>query len=455
MLSPSGVGEYAEYDDMLDVLQRETFQYFVEEVNSENGLVHDRTAEGAPASITAMGLGLASYAVGAERGFVTRHEAVERTLATLRFLWESPHNDQPDATGYKGFYYHFLDMETGRRAIGSELSTIDTTFLLAGALAAAAYFNTDSEQEREIRELADALYRRVDWNWALNGERTVSHGWRPEDGFLACRWDAYSEALLLYALGLGSPTNPLLEESYTAWTEGFGWQEVYDQSYVHAGPLFIHQLSHVWIDLQDIQDGFMRGKGIDYFENSRRAVLVQQEYAVRNPGTFNEYGEYTWGITASAGPGEQICQVDGRERQFYGYLARGVPDGPDDGTLSPWAVIASLPFAPDVVLPTIRHYDEAYPEMRHAYGYRCSFNPTFPSEASGQAGWISDGYYGLNQGPIILMIENYRTGLVWDLMKQCPYLVTGLSRAGFSGGWLSAVEAESGPSSSEGEKDET
>ena len=425
------------YDGMLDALQRETFQYFVHETNPANGLVRDRTAEGSPASITSVGLGLAAYAIGAERGFVSRSEAVERTLSTLRFLWESPQSSDRDATGYKGFYYHFLDMETGRRAMASELSTIDTTFLLAGALAAAVYFDGDADAEGEIRELADALYRRVDWPWALDGGRTVTHGWRPEHGFIPYRWDAYSEALLLYTLGLGSPTHPLPEESYAAWTSGFEWKEVYGWEYVHAGPLFIHQLSHVWIDLEGIQDDAMRDWGIDYFENSRRASFVQQEHAVRNPGNFKEYGEHTWGITASTGPGDQTREVDGRERRFYGYLARGVPDGPEDGTLSPWAVIASLPFAPEIVLPTIRHYDEAYPEMRHAYGYRCSFNPTFPTEATGRIGWVSSGYYGLNQGPIVLMIENYRTGLLWSLMKDCRYMTEGLRRAGFSGAWLS------------------
>jgi len=454
-MSVHGEETVKEYDRMLDALQRETFQYFVEEVNPDNGLVRDRTAEGSPASITAIGLGLAAYAVGAERGLVSRDEAAERTLTTLRFLWESPQSSAPDATGYKGFYYHFLDMESGRRAITSELSTIDTTFLLAGALAAAAYFDDETEEEEEIRELADELYRRADWEWALDGGNTVSHGWRPEQGFLAWRWEAYSEALLLYALGLGSPTHPLPEESYAAWTDGFEWREVYDYAYVHAGPLFIHQLSHVWVDLRGIQDDFMREKGIDYFENSRRAALVQQQYAVRNPEAFKEYGERTWGITASAGPGDYTCEVDGRERQFYGYLARGVPEGPDDGTLSPWAVVASLPFAPEIVLPTIRHYDGAYPEMRHAYGYRCSFNPTFPSDGSGKVGWVSNGYYGLNQGPIVLMIENYRTGFLWQLMKRCPYLVRGLRRAGFSGGWLSEVGDTEALHSGEGGEDES
>lgn len=436
--------DFDQYEQLLDELQEEALQYFAKEVNPRNGMVPDRTAQGSPASITAIGLGLSAYVVGCERGFLSRDEAVERTLTALRFFWESPHSSKLDASGYKGFYYHFLDMETGRRAIKSELSTIDTTFLIAGFLSAAAYFDAESGQEQEIRELADALYRRVDWQWASHEGGTVSHGWRPEHGFLPYHWEAYSEALLLYALALGSPTHPLPKESYTAWTSGFKWREIYGHEYIHAGPLFIHQLSHVWVDLRDIQDEYMREKGSDYFENSRRAAYIQQEYARRNPRQFKEYGEHTWGITASAGPGEHTREVDGKTRHFYGYLARGVPDGPDDGTLSPWAVIASLPFAPEIVLPTIRHYDEDYPEMRHTYGYRCSFNPTFPAESSSKVGWVSNGYYGLNQGPIILMIENFRTGLLWSLMKECPYLVKGLRRAGFKGGWLADRELENG-----------
>ena len=425
---------------MLDDLQRETFQYFVHETNRENGLIRDRTAEGSPASIAAVGLGLASYVVGVERGLMSRDEAVARTLTTLRFLWDAPQGSEADATGYRGFVYHFLDMHSGRRAIGSEVSTIDTAFLVIGALVAGGYYDGSSEDEAEIRELAEKLYRRVDWAWALNRGTTLSHGWRPERGFIPYRWDGYSEALILYALALGSPTHPVPKEAYDAWTKGFEWRRIYDREYVHAGPLFIHQLSHVWLDLKGIQDDVMRPAGIDYFENSRRATYVQQAYAVRNPGQFREYGERTWGITASAGPADHVCEVDGQERRFYGYVARGVPDGPDDGTLSPWAVVASLPFAPEIVLPTIRHYDEAYPEMRHAYGFRCSFNPTFPTEASGRVGWVSNGYYGLNQGPIVLMIENYWSGLIWSLVKRCPHVVRGLHRAGFRGGWLSRAD---------------
>ncbi len=424
---------------MLERLQRDTFGYFLNEINPTNGLVPDNTRENAPASITAIGLGLAACTVGVKRGFISRDEAVKRTLTTLRFFWNSPHGQEPDAIGYKGFYYHFLDMQTGQRTWESELSTIDTTYLLAGALAAAAYFDRDTADEREIRRLADMLYRRTDWQWALNGGVTVSHGWKPESGFLEYRWEGYSEAILLYALGLGSPTYPLPIESYEAWTQTYRWEKLYGYEFLYAGPLFIHQISHVWIDFRGIQDEFMREKGIDYFENSRRATYVQQQYAIYNPQGFKGYNENCWGITASDGPGSMTLEVEGVERQFFGYLARSIPDGPDDGTISPWAAAASLPFAPEIVVPTLRYFDEVYPEMTSKYGFKCSFNPTFPAE-KGEHGWISEGYYGLDQGPIVLMIENYHSGFFWQLMQRCPYLVTGLRQAGFSGGWLSYVE---------------
>src|SRR3990172_8342156 len=185
-------------DTRLDALQRHAFAYFLNETNAANGLVADRTQTGAPASIAAVGFALAAYPVGVERSWMTRAEAAERTLAVLRFFWTSPQGTIPDATGYKGFYYHFLDMKTGRRAGRCELSTIDTAYLLAGMLVAATYFDRDHEEEREIRTLADALYRRADWRWARNGGATVTHGWMPESGFLKYRWEGYDEALLLY-----------------------------------------------------------------------------------------------------------------------------------------------------------------------------------------------------------------------------------------------------------------
>jgi hypothetical protein len=205
-------------DAELEKLQRETFGYFLNETNPANGLVIDKTAPDWPSSIAATGLALACYPVSVERGFMSRTAAVERSLATLRFFWNSPQGPEPDATGYHGFYYHFLDMQTGRRVWQCELSTVDTGFLLAGALTAAAYFDLASADEHEIRTLADALYRRADWRWAQDGGVTLTHGWMPESGFLPYRWEGYDEALLLYVLGLGSPTHPLPESSYVAWS---------------------------------------------------------------------------------------------------------------------------------------------------------------------------------------------------------------------------------------------
>jgi hypothetical protein len=357
-------------------------------------------------------------------------------LAALRFFWNSPQGTEPDATGYKGFYYHVLDMQTGRRAWQCELSTVDSGFLLAGALAAAAYFDQDSEEEHELRKLADDLYCRADWAWAQNGGATVAQAWKPELGFLNYRWEGYDEALLLYLLGLGSPTHPLTSASYPAFTSTYQWKRIYDYEYVYAGPLFIHQLSHVWIDFRNIRDAYMRDKGIDYFENSRRATYVQREYAIHNPQEFRMYGDRCWGLSASDGPGPATLPVDGRQRVFWDYIARGAPDGPDDGTLTPWAVVTSLPFAPEIVMPAIHYFEEIDLHPAERYGFEATFNPTFPVESGARYGWVSPYHYGLNQGPIVLMIENYRSGLLWKLMRSCAYLVKGLRRAGFKGGWL-------------------
>ena len=421
----------------LEILQRESFSYFVHETNPANGLVLDKTAADWPASIAATGFALAAYPVGVERGFMSRAAAVERTLATLHFFWTSPHGPAADATGYQGFYYHFLDMRTGRRAWQCELSTVDSAFLLAGMLAAAAYFGGDTAEEHEIRTLAGALYRRADWSWAQNHGATLTHGWKPESGFLEYRWEGYDEALLLYMLALGSPTHPLSDDSYAAWSSTYEWKNCHGYDYLYAGSLFTHQLSHMWIDFRGIQDAFMRDKGSDYFENSRRATLVQRQYAIDNPLGFKGYGDCCWGITASDGPGPDTIKVDGVERQFFDYLARGVPYGPDDGTVAPWAVMASLPFAPDIVLPALEYFIY-HVELKSAnpYGFKATFNATHPDRSNNPFGWVSPWQFGLHQGPIMLMVENYRSGMLWRLMRKCPYLVNGLRRAGFAGGWL-------------------
>jgi hypothetical protein len=306
----------------LHELERKTFRYFWLETNPQNGLLPDNTLGDVPASIAGVGMALAAYPVGVERRFTSRRLAIERVLATLRFFHESEQGRDRAATGYRGFYYHFLDIRTGRRAWNCELSTIDTAILLAGALTSAAYFGGTSTPERELRALAKALYERVDWQWAQNRGATLMHAWKPERGFLPYRWQGYNEALLLYVLGLGSETHPLPKTSYAAWTKTYVWKRLYGHEFVFGGPLFMHQLSHVWIDFRGIQDEFMRRHSIDYFENSRRATYVQQHYAIRNPKGFAGYDEYDWGITASNGPGPAVRRVRGIRRRFLVALIR-------------------------------------------------------------------------------------------------------------------------------------
>ena len=423
-------------DEALATLEEDTFKFFLHEMHPTTSLMPESTREGAPSSIAVVGFALTVYPIAVERDYISRAKAIERTLAHLKFFMYGPNGKGLDAISHRGFYYHFLDMQTGQRTWKSEISTIDTAYLIAGALTAAQYFDRDTTEETKIRKLTDELYRRADWQWAQNGALTVSHGWKPETGFIRYRWTGYSEALFLYVLALASPAFPISPDSYRAWTRTYKWKNVYGLEHVYAGPLFIHQIPHIWIDFRGIQDEYMRSKAIDYFENSRRATYAQQQYGIRNPKKFKGYGEYIWGLTASDGPGPARRRVNGRTITFYDYKGRGIPYGPDDGTLAPWAMTASLPFAPEIVLPSLHYFNEKFPEMTSKYGFKCSYNPTFTDSSRNQKGWVSLGYYGLDQGPIVAMIENYRTGFLWRLMRQCPYIIEGLRRAGFTGRWL-------------------
>jgi hypothetical protein len=431
------------HDELLTGLQHESFGYFLHEANEANGLVRDKTAPDWPASIAAVGLALTIYPIGVERGMMTREHARTRTLATLRFFATSRQGTGARDSGYKGFYYHFLDMQTGERAFNSELSSVDTALLMAGVLTAAAYFQQSDADEAEIRTLADMLYRRVDWQWMLADSDLLCHGWKPRSGFLPYHWKGYDEALLLYVLALGSPTFPIPAACYDAWLTGYQWKTVYGIDYLYAGPLFIHQLSHVWIDFRGIQDSFMAAKGIDYFENSRRATFVQQRYAIHNPYNYSRYGEFSWGITASDGPGPVTKTIDGVRRVFYDYIARGVPYGPDDGTLAPWAVAASLPFAPEIVLPTVEAFCKLHLRTVNPYGFKASFSATFNEDGERrEIGWVSPYHFGINEGPTVVMIDNHRADFIWGLTRQCPYIQAGLRRAGFKGGWLDGIKPD-------------
>ena len=429
---------------MLDGLQRAAFDYFVRHGNRGNGLVADTSRPGSHASIAVIGFALSAYPVGVERGWMTRDEALLRCLATLRFLCNSDQSGKADSTGCHGFYFHFLHMDSGRRAWKCEVSLIDTALLLAGMLTAAAYFTAATADEAELRALVDTLYHRVDWGWAQPEGAAVVHGWKPGSGFLNYGWEGYSEALLLYALGLGSPTHALTDASFPAWTCTYQWENLYGIDFLYAGPLFIHQFSHAWIDLRGIRDGFMREKRCDYFENSRRATYVQREYAIRNPRSFAGYDEDAWGLSAGDGPSAPRQRVAGRRQSFYGYAARGVPWGPDDGTISGPSALSSLVFAPELVLPALRRMVARGPTAESSVARVSGYNDTvrvapptvLPATGKRAAGWVCEGHFGLDQGMIVLMVENFRSGLPWRLLRGSAPIRTGLHRAGFRGGWL-------------------
>ena len=434
----------------LDTLEERTFHYFWDLTNPQNGLTPDRAPSPSFSSIAAVGFALTAYPIGVERGYITRAQAAARTVTTLRFFWTAPQDSSiSGATGYHGFFYHFLDMSTGLRFQNVELSTIDTSLLLAGVLFCRSYYEGADSTESLIRALADSIYYRVDWNWARARPPAVSMGWHPEGGFIPADWIGYNEGMILYVLALGSPTHAVDSTAWAAWVGGYHWGTFHGQDYVQFGPLFGHEYSHVWIDFRGIQDAYMRGRGIDYFENSRRATYAQRAYAAANPGVWNGYSNQIWGLTASDGPANTTLVLHGRTRQFYTYWARGVSalETNDDGTLAPTAAGGAVPFAPQIAIPSLITMRETYgSHLFSTYGFRDAFNPTFTpqvpverGEVDPVFGWFDVDYLGIDQGPILAMIENYRSELVWRIMRRNPYIVRGLKQAGFSGGWLGAT----------------
>jgi hypothetical protein len=434
----------------LDDLQRRTFLWFRDVTDTTTGLTPDRWPTRSFHSSAAVGFALTAWPIGVERGWMTREDAARRVLATLRFLWTAPQDSAASGiTGYKGFVYHFLEPETGHRFRDVELSTVDTALLLAGAFFCQTWFDRATPEEMEIRALTDSLYARIDWQWASPRAPLIGHGWNPESGHLAWDWGGYNEAMLVYIFALASPTYPVAPEAWSAWTAGYRWGTYHGQEHLGFTPLFGHQYSHVWIDFRGIQDDYMREKGIDYFENSRRATLAQHAYALANPGGFAGYGNDLWGLTACDGPVSGRFPVNGREVEFNTYWARGASftHVQDDGTVAPTAAGGSMPFAPELVIPTLMAMRRTYGENLYStYGFLDALNPTFRFDVPVQhgrvvpgVGWFDTDYLGIDQGPILAMVENYRTGLVWNTMRRNPHVVRGLKAAGFRGGWLDAA----------------
>jgi len=428
------------FPSFLDSLEHRTFEFFWQTTNPENGLTPDRFPTKTFSSIAAVGFALTAYPIGVERGYITRDQAIRRVLTTLRFFYHAKMGPETTSvTGYKGFYYHFLNIDNGTRFDRIELSSIDSAILMYGILFCQSYFDRQTSEEKEIRRLADSLYRRMDWYFMQRDKPLVNMGWTPEDGFAPLNWTGMNEGMLLYVLALGSPTYPIDSTAWKDWTKTYVWAKYYGMDFISFGPLFGHQYSQCWIDFRGIKDAYMRKKGIDYFENSRRATISQRDYAIQNPLHYNDYSDSIWGFTASDGPGDTTIVVDGVKRRFEGYTAHGVSFDwvNNDGTITPAAAGGSIPFAPRICLQALMAMKEKYGQrVWRKYGFIDAFNPTYPTKDG--KGWFDKDYLGIDQGPILIMLENYRTGFVWKIMRKNKYIVEGLRRAGFTGGWLEA-----------------
>jgi hypothetical protein len=390
----------------LDDLQRRSFLFFSEQADPATGLIRDRAgADGGPsanraarnvASIASVGFGLTGVCVAERRGWVPRDAAYARVLTTLRFL----HDRMPHE---RGFYYHFVDMRTGERAWQCELSSIDTALLMCGVLTARQHY-----AGTEVEELATRLYERVDWPWMLAGGKTLSMGWKPENGgaFLESRWRDFSEGWMLYLLAMGSKSHPLPAEHWHAW-ERKPKVTYAGRTFLQHPPLFVHQFPHAWFDVRGMRDDHA-----DYFQNSVDATLAHRQFCVDLRDRFPKFGENLWGITSSD--------------SAKGYVGWGGPPATDnlDGTVVPCAAAGSLPFAEEECLRTLRHMREAYGDkVWKRYGFVDAFNP--------HTGWVNPDVIGIDLGITLVMIENARTGWVWDCFMRNPEAKRALEAAGF------------------------
>lgn len=370
---------------LLEKIEQDSIQYFLRYSDRETGLTQDSSRPGSPASIAATGFSLASLAIAQERGWISYTQAYEQIRKTLQTLRSRAHHEN-------GFFYHFLDAKSGRRVWGSEASSIDTALLLAGALLAGQYF-----QGTEIPRLAKELYERVDWKWITNGTRLVCHGWKPESGFLPYYWDSYNELIILLALAVGSPTHPLPPEAWEAWgrleDEYNGKRIVYS----HSGSLFTYQYAQAFIDFRNLSD-----RGVNYFENSKKATWANWEYSLSFKEKFTSYSELSWGLSASLGPG--------------GYKAYGAKPGLGyhDGTVAPYASVASLVFTPEISLEAVKYFHREHGDSLYGpYGFKDAFNLNKK--------WVAWEYLGIDQGITVLMLENFlSSGGIWEKFMRLP-----------------------------------
>jgi hypothetical protein len=386
-------------DQFLDELEKLNFQYFWDQAGPETGLIKDRSKvlgddKTIVASIAATGFGLTALSIAEQRGFVSRENARDRVLLTLRFLWKK-------MPTHRGFFYHFADINTGERVWDSEVSSVDTALLLCGILTCRRHF----EEHSEISLLAYQIFNRVDWSWLSEDTSLLPHGWTPEFGFLPYRWDYYSEMMMIYLLGLGSLTHPLPVEAWNAWKRTrFEFDSI---RYIGSfAPLFVHQYSQAWFDFRDKRDQYA-----DYFQNSMYATDAHRRFCLELGKQFPDYSDDLWGISAS----------DSEK----GYVIWGGPPmmGPIDGTVVPSASAGSMPFLPQPVMRVLRNIKDHYPKAWSRYGFVNAFNPL--------KNWYDTDVVGIDVGITMLMAENFRSSFVWKTFMKNPEAQRGMDRAGF------------------------
>jgi hypothetical protein len=387
-------------EDFLDKLEYDSILYFVKEMNPSNGLIKDSSRPASPASVAAVGFGLTAICIGESRGWIAKDDAYHLVLKTLRTFRDTVPNE-------RGFFYHFLDMRTGHRAWSSEISSIDTALFLAGALFAGEYY-----KGTEVETIARELYERVDWPWMLNGKKILCMGWKPESGFLWYYWDSYSEAIILYALAIGSPTHPIPAECWLEWKRPVDSYGDHRLIYCTTGSIFTYQYSHAWIDFRGLSEdipGPGPGIGINYFDNSVSAVKANRQFCIDNSDTYKTYGENSWGLSACLGP--------------EGYKGYGAKPGAalNDGTLPPSGMAGSLPFDPIASMNGLKKLYADHKEFLYGkYGFKDAFNL--------DKNWWAEEYLGIDIGITVLMIENYRSGLVWDRFMKLPAIKNWISK---------------------------
>ncbi|MFL6440104.1 MAG: glucoamylase family protein [Terriglobales bacterium] len=396
--APKGAPFHGTDEQLLDEIERGSFDFFWNEASPRTGQVKDRAlARGGDtrrmSSIAATGFGLTSLCIAEQRGYKKSDEIADRVKQTLQFIAQMPHEH--------GFFYHFIDIETGQRWGKTELSSIDSSLLLCGVLTARQHFSN-----QQIKDLATTIYERVDWPWMLNGRKAFSMGWHPESGFLNARWEHYCELMMIYLLAIGSPTHPVAPDTWNAWTRPIvKYQGI---EYISGkDPLFTHQYSHAWYDFRKKRDAYT-----NYFENSVKATRAHKLFCLSLHDEFPDYSDDLWGISASD--------------YEKGYTAWGGPPriGPIDGSIVPCATGGSLPFLFEDCIKVLRTIRGSYGEKGWTrYSFVDAFNPL--------DGWYDPDVLGLDLGITMLMAENHRTGFVWETFLKNPEAKSAMQKVGF------------------------